>query len=102
MTENLDRAQQTCEVWAQTYPRAVTPHTFLAGIIYPIFGKYEQAVNEARKAIDLDPDFAITYYLLAWRYQDLNRFEDAGKALRAGEGKVNARTFYWHATTSRL
>lgn len=77
-------------------------HTFLAGIIYPIFGKYEQAVNEARKAIDLDPDFAITYYLLAWRYQDLNRFEDAGKALRAGEGKVNARTFYWHATTSRL
>lgn len=89
VTENLERAQQTCEVWAQTYPRAVTAHTFLAGIIYPVFGRYEQAADQARMAIDLDPDYSIAYFILAWRYQELNRIEDARETLRVGEGKLS-------------
>ena len=89
VTENLEKAQQTCEVWAQTYPGEVTPHTFLAGIIYPVFGKYQQAVVQAGTAIDLDPNYGIASYILAWRYQDLNRFEDARKTLRDGEGRLN-------------
>ena len=82
VTENLERAQQTCELWGRNYPREAIPHTFLAGVIYPVFGKYEQAVHEAEKAIELDPDFPVAYFLLAWRNQELGRFEEAEKSLQ--------------------
>jgi tetratricopeptide (TPR) repeat protein len=39
VTGNLEKAQQTCELWAQTYPRGLNPHGFLGGGIYPVFGK---------------------------------------------------------------
>jgi len=94
VTENLERAQQSCEMWAQAYPREVNAHDFLAGIIYPVFGKYEEAVEQAGKAIEVDPDFPISYFLLAWRNQELGRFEEAGKALqRASERKLNIPDF---------
>jgi len=56
VTGNLEKAQQTCESWAQTYPRDVNAHGFLAGMIYPVFAKYEKALEESRKAVGLDPD----------------------------------------------
>lgn len=94
VTENLERAQQTCEVWAKTYPRQAIPHTFLAGVIYPVFGKYEQAVHEAEETIELDPDLPIAYFLLAWRNQELDRFGEAEQALqRAAERKLNIPDF---------
>ena len=77
VTENLERAQQTCEVWERTYPHDPTPSAFLAGIIYPVLGKYEYAVEEARRALNIDPDFAITYYILAERYQELGLLQNA-------------------------
>jgi tetratricopeptide (TPR) repeat protein len=87
--ENLEKAQQTCEAWAQAYPRETVPHDFLAGIIYPVVGKYDQAVEEAKKAIELDPDFAITYHVLAYRYQNLDRLGEAENTLqRASERKL--------------
>ncbi|HTS62947.1 MAG TPA: serine/threonine-protein kinase [Candidatus Acidoferrales bacterium] len=88
VTENLERAQQICRMWEQTYPRDSAPHDFLAGIIYPIFGKYEPAVEEARKAIELDPDSAIAYVLLAHRSRNLGRFQDAGDALGRAEARM--------------
>ena len=69
VTGNLEKAQQTCELWAQTYPREMGLHGFLAGIIYPITGRYEKSVEEAKKAIDLDPNFAIGYSILAFSYE---------------------------------
>src|SRR5205823_3452347 len=33
VTGNLERAQTTCELWAQTYPRAVDAHGFLSAFI---------------------------------------------------------------------
>ena len=39
VTGNLEKAEQTCVAWAQAYPRDVNPPSFLAGIIYPAFGK---------------------------------------------------------------
>lgn len=61
VTGNLEKAQQTCELWSQTYHRETAPHAFLSGIIYPVSGKYEKAVEESKKAIELDPNFAIGY-----------------------------------------
>ena len=59
VTGNMEKAQQICELWAQTYPRDWRSHGFLTGIIYPSLGKYERAVDEGRKTIELNPDFAI-------------------------------------------
>ena len=89
VTGNLEKAQQTCELWAQTYPREANPHGFLAAMIYPVFGKYEKAVEEARKLVELDPDFPIAYYHLAFNYAYLDRLEEAENALqRAAERKL--------------
>ena len=33
VTGDLEKAQQTCQMWAHTYPRDTGPHSFLAGII---------------------------------------------------------------------
>jgi DNA-binding winged helix-turn-helix (wHTH) protein/tetratricopeptide (TPR) repeat protein len=94
VTENLERAEQTCKVWEQTYPRDPMPKSFLAGVIYPIFGRYEEAIDRARKARALDPDFSITYYILAMRYQELGLFDEAEGILRtAGERKLDIPDF---------
>jgi tetratricopeptide (TPR) repeat protein len=94
VTENLKKAQETCEVWAQTYPREGVPHDMLSGIIYPVIAKYEQAVEEAKKAIELDPDFAMSYYLLGSSYESLDRLGDAANTLqRASERKLEIPDF---------
>jgi eukaryotic-like serine/threonine-protein kinase len=94
VTGNLEKAQQTCELWAQAYPRASNPHGFLSGIIYPSFGKYEKAVEEAKTAIGLDPDFPIGYSILASTYVALGRTEDAENTLRrAFERKLESPDF---------
>ena len=31
----MEKAEQTCELWIQAYPRSEMPHDFLSGAIYP-------------------------------------------------------------------
>ncbi len=94
VTGNMEKAQQTCELWMQTYPRDTGPLGSLAGMIYPVFGKYEKAVERAKKAIELDPDFPIWYNLLAFAYQELDRLGEAETALqRASERKLEVPDF---------
>lgn len=94
VTGNLEQARQTCELWSRTYPRDAAPHDVLPGMIYPVFGKYEMAVEEARKAIELDPDFAISYNILALNYQALGRLEEAeGVLQRASKRELQIPEF---------
>jgi tetratricopeptide (TPR) repeat protein len=94
VTGNLEKAQQTCELWVQTYPREMGPHGFLAGIIYPVTGRYEKSVEEAKKAIDLDPNFAIGYSTLAFGYEYLGRLGEAEKTVqRASDRKLEINDF---------
>ena len=58
------------------------PYFALSGIIYPVLGKYEEAVKEGKKAIELDPDFAIAYNVLAPGYEELDRLGEAENTLR--------------------
>jgi len=89
VTGNLEKAQQTCELWAQAYPREMAPHGLLAGIIYPAFGEYEKSVEEAEIAIRIEPDFDIGYAVLASSYVALGRMGEAENALhRAFERKL--------------
>jgi DNA-binding winged helix-turn-helix (wHTH) protein/tetratricopeptide (TPR) repeat protein len=95
VTGNLEKAQQTCDLWAQAYPRAVEPHGFLSGIISLTRGKYEKSVEEAKLAIGLDPDFAVVYSNLAVSYVALDRPEEAENTLqRASERKLEIPDFF--------
>jgi eukaryotic-like serine/threonine-protein kinase len=75
-TGNQEKAQQICEQWAQVYPRDWSAHTFLTGFIYPVLGRYEEGVEEGRKAIALVPDVYTGYYLLGYNLIYLDRLAD--------------------------
>jgi len=87
ITGNLEKAQQTCELWTQTYPRDWKPHGFLTGLVYPVLGKYERAAEEGKKTIELNPDFAIVYGTLSYSYQALDRLAEAEAALQLAAGR---------------
>jgi len=95
VTGSMEKAEQTCELCIQTYPRSWTPHTFLSGIIYPVFGQYEKAVEEGREAVRLNPDNPISYSTLISSYVALNRL-DVAKATygQALERKLNHPLFH--------
>jgi DNA-binding winged helix-turn-helix (wHTH) protein/tetratricopeptide (TPR) repeat protein len=80
---NLEAAQQTCEAWARAYPREALPHSLLAGMIHKGPGRYEEALIEAKKTIELDPYFWAGYYSLGVLNVYLGRFH-------AGEDAMNA------------
>jgi tetratricopeptide (TPR) repeat protein len=84
---NLEQARQICEAWAHTYPREALPHLMLSGYPNKAAGRYEQAAAEARKAIELDPDFAMAYFNLGVNNVYLNRPEEAENALRRAVGR---------------
>jgi eukaryotic-like serine/threonine-protein kinase len=87
VTGNMERAQQTCETWAQTYPREMQPHGLLSGAIYPVLGRYESAVEEGKKAIELDPDFGLAYNVLALSYQAVDRMGEAENTLQRASNR---------------
>jgi len=82
VTGNLEKARETCELWARTYPRDIQPHPHLGAFVYPTLGKYEQGIQAASKTIELDPDFPVGYLQLAFNSQFLERFDEAEDALR--------------------
>ena len=77
VTGNMEKAEQTCELWIQAYPRSENPHNFLSGAIYPAIGQYEKGVDEGREAVRLNPDFSPSYVLLLFDYIALNRLDEA-------------------------
>ncbi len=78
---NTEKLQATCEAWARSYPREVHAHGLLAGGVYPVNGNYERAFEEARKAIELDPDWALGYALVADYGVSLGRLSEAQRVL---------------------
>jgi eukaryotic-like serine/threonine-protein kinase len=93
VTGNLEKAKQTGELWAQTYPRDAQPHGFLSWIAQNL-GKYGQSAEAAKRSIDLDPDFVFGYNNLAWTYVFLNRLEEAESTLQqASERKLEMPDF---------
>jgi tetratricopeptide (TPR) repeat protein len=49
----------------------------LSGFIRPAFGQYEQAIDEARKAIELDPDSDVGYLNLGYGELATGRIAEA-------------------------
>ena len=91
---DVEKAKLTCVLWIQAYPRAMIPHAFLAGIVYPVTGRPEEAIQESKRVIELDPDFAIGYSILAFSYQYLDDLTGANSALqRASDRKLELPDF---------
>src|SRR6204780_4916324 len=86
-TGNLEKAEQTCSLWLQTYPRERLPHTFLAGFIYLASGRYEKSIEEARKVMEIDPDSIFPYAVLASDYIALERMDDAENVIAMGTAR---------------
>jgi tetratricopeptide (TPR) repeat protein len=71
------------------------PHGFLSGIILPVFGQYEKAVEEATVAIRLNPELPIPYGDLMYNNIALNRLDEAKAAYgQALERRLNHAFFY--------
>jgi eukaryotic-like serine/threonine-protein kinase len=84
VTGNLEKAEPTCELWAQTYPRESLPHGFLSGFIHPASGRYDKSIEESQRVIEIDPDAVFAYAILASDYVALDRIEEAEKAINTG------------------
>ncbi len=82
VTGNLERAQQTCEEWSRIYPRDITVHGFLGAMVYPVIGKYQEALEEAKKLVAGDPDFAIGYLQVAFNNTFLGHLDLSDNTLR--------------------
>jgi len=80
-TGNLRKAEQTARQWAEAYPRDVRPRGYLSGIDQ-FLGKFDESVEDGKKAVALDPDFPPAYNNLAWAYVQLNRLPEAENTLR--------------------
>ena len=81
VTGDMEKARQICEAWEQMYPREAMGHGFLAGMVYPILGRYEPALTESQKLMAQYPDFPVAYNLLALSYVPLGRLEEASRVL---------------------
>lgn len=81
VTGDLEKARLTCEAWEQTYPRDPNAHGFLAGAIYPVLGEYGQALAEARKMLEIEPDFPVSYNLVSLGYIPLGRLDEATETI---------------------
>ena len=84
---NQEQTRQTAESWVQMYPRDARAHSFLSGMANKVAGRFETAAAEARKTIELDPDFAIGYLNLAINNAFMNRLDDAESALRGADAR---------------
>ena len=59
-----DRAIEVLELWKQTYPRDFVPRTNLAAR-YGAIGRYQEALEEAREGVRLNPDAGVAYAAVA-------------------------------------
>jgi hypothetical protein len=89
VTGNLDKALRTCEAWIQTYPRDSRPYGFLSGMIYPVQGRFQLAIEKSRKMIENDPDFSYGYNILALSEMAIGNLDEAERILqKADERKL--------------
>jgi eukaryotic-like serine/threonine-protein kinase len=78
-TGEIEKENQTYELWIADYPRDDVPHTDL-GANYSSIGQYEKALAESQESVRLAPDVMIVYDNLGGTYTNLNRLDEAKAA----------------------
>jgi tetratricopeptide (TPR) repeat protein/predicted Ser/Thr protein kinase len=76
VTGDLERSNQTCELWVQSYPRDVGAPAIL-GNNYMEAGQWEKALPVNQESVRLDPTDGIEYSNLEQNYIALNKLDDA-------------------------
>ncbi len=76
VTGDLEKSDQTYELYSEAYPRAWTPHNNL-GCNYASLGQWDKAVAETVEANRLGPDVGSTYEELVEYYCRLNRLGES-------------------------
>jgi len=72
----LEKGITALELYKQTYPRDAVPYNNLANI-YSQLGQFENALDNGRMAVQLDPDLISGYSVVAAAYAGLNRLDEA-------------------------
>ena len=93
-TGELEKANQTYELWIQVYPRDFTAYINL-GSSYMVLGQYEKAATETREAIRVEPNFVVGYSNLGQIYLALNRFDEARATTEEALGR-KVENIYLH------
>ena len=75
-TGELEKEKQTYEVWIANYPRDDDGYSNL-GVNYLIAGKYENALPQFQKALQLAPNNLLNHANLGVTYLYLDRLDDA-------------------------
>jgi serine/threonine protein kinase/tetratricopeptide (TPR) repeat protein len=78
----LDKGITAYELYIQTYPRDAVPFNNLA-VIYNRLGQFDNGLEKAKRAVELDPDMMSGYGQVADAYAGLNRIEEARATLNA-------------------
>jgi tetratricopeptide (TPR) repeat protein len=78
----LDKGITAYELYRQTYPRDSIPFNNLAAI-YNQLGQFDNALENAKHSVEIDPDMASGYDNAAQAYAGLNRFEEARATINA-------------------
>jgi serine/threonine protein kinase/tetratricopeptide (TPR) repeat protein len=96
VTGNLEEAFQTLESWARVYPRPAPqppdPAELLAGLSTRGTGRFDIAVEQAKKTIEIYPDTPIGYGSLVWSSIFLDRLDDAENALQLAASRQLAQS----------
>jgi eukaryotic-like serine/threonine-protein kinase len=85
-TGELEKANQTYELWIQVYPRDFTAYINL-GSSYMVLGQYEKAATETREALRLEPTNVVGYENLGEIYLALKRFDEARTTTEEAQGR---------------
>ena len=72
----LDKGITAYELYCQTYPRDSTPFNNLA-VIYNQLGQFDNGLQNAKHALELDPEMLNAYGQIASAYAGLNRIDEA-------------------------
>ena len=75
-----DRAIEVLELWKQTYPRDFVPRTNLSAR-YSAIGRYQEALDEAREGVRLNPDAGVAYAALANTLISLDQLKEAREVI---------------------
>jgi tetratricopeptide (TPR) repeat protein len=77
VTGNLQKALQTLQLWAQTYPHDILAHGLLSGFMSQGLGRYQLSIDEAKIALTLDSEFTPAYVNQAFSELCLDRPQQA-------------------------
>ena len=86
ITGELEKEIETAELWKQTYPHDWVPRNTLA-VDYSFVGKFEQAIEEGREALRLNPDHSYPYGNLGWGYARVGRYDEAKATFQSASNK---------------